>query len=373
MIRRFLPVILLIACAAGGAAFVQAQEVCGCAFVDKEQPVNVSVRPDGARKEVPAKPNMRIRSGDLLKVQKEPRGTLVCDGVKGNVPLKNPPLLQPVPCQVKKDDIFRIGPGRVVEGATMNDAADSSIPIVLSPRRTRLLGAHPTLRWRSVRGATRYRVIIRGPEGRVWSTTVNATPGAEAQEIIYPSSPDTPPLQPGVTYKLIVEANDRSSDEEDEPGLGFTLLTADQALKVREAEAEIDKLKLAETTRRFLVASMYTNADLNYEAIMLLEACPETFNDPESLRLLGELYLYIGLIRKAEATYLKLFEPKLKEKDTDLGQATASRMLGQIYEALGSRAAAVQSFSEAKRLYQTLEDEKATLQINERLKILQQR
>lgn len=373
MIKRFLLAILVIAFTADGAIFVQAQEICGCAFVDKEQPVNVSVRPDGARKEVPAKPNMRIRSGDLLKVQKQARATLVCDGVKGNLSLNNPPLLQPVPCQTKSEDIFRIGPGRVAEGATMNDTADLSIPIVFSPRKTRLLDAHPTLRWRVVRDATRYRVTVRGPEGRVWSTTVAAKPGAEVQEIVYPSSRDTPPLQAGVTYKLIVETNDRSSDEEDEPGLGFTLLTADKALKIRAAEAEINRLNLAEITRRFLVASMYANADLNYEAIMLLEASPDTLSDPESVRLLAELYLYIGLTRKAEATYLKVFEPKLKEKDTELGQAIASHMLGQIYERLGSRTAAIQSFLEAKRLYRMLEDGKAIEQIDARLKILQPR
>lgn len=64
-------------------------------------------------------------------------------------------------------------------------------PILLSPRRTRVLDGHSVLRWTAVPGAGSYLVRIRG-DGVDWSTNLDSR-----NELAYPDT--APELVPGST------------------------------------------------------------------------------------------------------------------------------------------------------------------------------
>ena len=147
----------------------------------------------------------------------------------------------------------------------------------------------------------------------------------------YPDS--APALQPGVNYRLIVTAGDRSSSEEPGAGLGFSVLGAEEAKTVTEAEAKIRALGLAETPAALLIANVYATNGLYAEAIEALERLPGS-QEPAVLRLLGDLYVSTGLNRLAEERYLTALARSEALSDVE-GQAQAHHALGRVYEAAG--------------------------------------
>jgi tetratricopeptide (TPR) repeat protein len=237
-------------------------------------------------------------------------------------------------------------------------------PRVVAPRKTKLLNPRPTLLWMPVAGATGYKIIVRGQNARgqnpYWKTDVPS--GAKLD---YPA--DAPPLEADTDYKLIVSAGDHQSDEEAEPGLGFALLKSDKAKEARDAEKKIRALGLPDASTRLVIAYLYAAYDLNAEAIEQLEGIPETLQEPAPARLLGALYLAIGLSRRAERHYLRALECSMKANDEE-GQAIAHKELGRIYdEALGARNAAIQHFEAALNWYKKLGDRQMARHIEEKL------
>lgn len=190
-------------------------------------------------------------------------------------------------------------------------------------------------------------------------------------DVVYPDN--APALSPGLTYKLSVTAGSRSSDEESVPGLGFSVLKIDEVQVVRDREAKIRALGLAEPPTRFLIAQLYASQDLSAEAIEQLEALSKPFKGPAVLRSLGDLYLKIGLNRLAEERYLSALE--LSQKANDLaGEAVVQNALGLIYrDVFGNKGEAMHRFQQATGLYQTLGDSKTVRQIQERLAVIQRR
>jgi len=237
-------------------------------------------------------------------------------------------------------------------------------PRVIAPRKTKLLNPRPTLLWMPVAGATGYKIIVRGQNARgqnqYWKTDVPS-----ATKLDYPTG--EPPLEADTDYKLIVSAGDHQSDEEAEPGLGFALLKSDKAKEVRDAEKKIRALGLPDAPTRLVIAYLYTAYDLNAEAIEQLEGIPETLQEPAPTRLLGAIYMAIGLSRHAEKHYLRALEFSRNVNDEE-GQALAHKELGRIYdEALGNRNAAIQHFEAALNWYKKLGDQQTARHIEEKL------
>jgi hypothetical protein len=320
---------------------------------------------------------MVVHTGDLLVVRRPVSGTLVCDNVAGTVGLRSAPRNQPVPCLQKPPEGILIGRnGRSIDSRTMAAGTELGFPVVLSPRLTKLLDPHPVLRWTTVGDAVSYKVTVRGGEGS-WSITVPARPGSQTQEIVYPRqcAPDqksdcAPPLRAGESYKLVVEANGRNSEEEDLPDLGFKLLTEEDAQKVRSKAEEINRLALAVSLKTRMLASLYANNGLNADAITTLESVPGSQPDPEAVRLLGDLYLKLKLTRRAEALYLNLLKPELVAQDIPAGRAITHQTLGEIYEALGNTQEAIKYYVEAVKIFRSLKDRKSIRRIKRRLAVL---
>jgi hypothetical protein len=365
---------------AGGCALnakAQTPPACGCAFVKDKQPREVRVVFAGQSQPKPAEANMVVYTGDLIKVSPGVSATLVCDNVAGTVELRSTPRNQPVPCRNTPPEGILIGRGgRAIDSTTMADIPDVGYPVILSPRGTKLLNARPVLRWTSVTDASAYKVTVRGEEDS-WSITVPAKTNSATQEIVYPGpcapgreSGCAPPLKSGEIYKLVVEANGRSSEEEDLPNLGFTILSDDKVRELGSKERLVKQLAVEDSLKTYMIASLYANNDLNADAIKLLEADTGTAHNPEAVRLLGNLYLKIGLTRRAEALYLSLLTPALATQDTLAGKALTHQTLGEIYESLGNPREAIKYYVEAREAFSALNDREMADRVERRLSAL---
>lgn len=292
------------------------------------------VKREGWTEYAPALFGTVLRRGDLLRLEDGDQATVVCADL---TPVPIQPGVTGVPCEAARPILlYKESPINIPR-----DIPPGEFPMIIAPRNTKLLTTHPMLRWTPVRGVITYQVSIRD-----WSTTV-----ISATQVAYPA--DAPPLATGETYKMVVRAGGRNSDEETTLGLGFALLNPDEAQAVREAERRIGALGLDAPAVDFLMAHLYAAQGLNAEAIEQLEALSTTPREPAVARLLGDIYLQIGLSSLAEGQYQQAAQ--LSEQVGDLeGQALAYHALGRIYEALGSRIDAAQQYGRAMELYRKL-------------------
>jgi tetratricopeptide (TPR) repeat protein len=222
-----------------------------------------------------------------------------------------------------------------------------------------VLGTHPLIKWTAVDGASGYTVSVRG-------SGVDWTSGEEVQDtqLAYPD--DAPPLQPGETYKVVVQAGDASSDQEGVPGLGFTVLGADEAQAVRDAEGRIKALRLDPASESLVQAHLYESHKLYSEAEQTLSGVAANVKSPAVSRLLGDLYATTGLNRPAEEQYVRALGLSSEEGDIE-GQALAQEKLGRVYSALGNKDQAAASLQQALDVYNRLGDTTMTEQINQEL------
>jgi hypothetical protein len=233
---------------------------------------------------------------------------------------------------------------------------DPLIPFIISPRATKLLNPTPTLRWNPVPGAKSYTVRLSGVN---WQDTVSAT------EVIYPGDP---PLQPGMTYLLIVEAdNGKSSKEEGVAGLGFSLLPDEEARHVRADAAKIAGLNLTDEAKAFALAQLYAGRGLYTEAIERLDKMAEAGIQAANIyRALGDLYRRIGLSLLAETRYSEAVTLAETARDIE-ALAAAQAGLGDVYAALGNKDEAVRWLKQAQAGYDALGDSQRASGVSERL------
>jgi hypothetical protein len=363
MMRRFLIclllfVLLILICESPGAVSTSAQESNPAA--ESESALNVivalqgqvSLKRSGWGNYAPAVFGTPLRRGDLLRVGESSQAKVVCSGLTVSDIARG---ISGVPCAGAKP-LLRYRGDLVI---STRGYGSVSFPVVISPRKTRLLNPHPSLRWTPVDGARSYTVIVRGNDLN-WSTEVRAKTGLD-----YPEN--APALKAGSAYKLIVIANSgRQSDEEAEPGLGFSVLTPDEAKEVVRDEQKIRQLGLPDEPTRLLVVYLYVARGLNAEAIDKLEGMSQLLQEPGPARLLGDLYLAVGLSRAAERRYLLALELSKKANDVE-GQALGHEALGRIYEALGNKDHVARHLKSALEFYKKLGDQRSVEQIEKRL------
>jgi hypothetical protein len=239
--------------------------------------------------------------------------------------------------------------------------ANPLIPYIISPRATKLLRATPKLSWNPVPGANSYTIHISGTD---WQETVDTT------EFDYPGSPA---LQPGTDYLLVVEAdNGKSSKEEGLPGLGFSLLSENDAQKILADEARIEALKLPGGSNTFALGKLYASHGLYAEAIELLEKAAREERQTVNVYLaLGELYRQVGLFSLAEARYMNALDAANQVNDME-SLAAAQHGLGQVYTSLGNKTEAGHWLTDSKSGYENLGDKQQVKLITEELQTLGQ-
>ena len=363
MTKRFLVYFVFLAllrCASGSwAVTTKAQPPVAGADNDRSLHVvadvqgQVDVKRKGRTKYEPVRIGTSLRRGDLLRVEASSRATVVCADLTKRDVMSG---FSGVPCHASRPKKVLIE----LRGSTIFPTRSyelPSFPIVVSPRKTKLLNPRPALRWAPVVGATAYKVIVSGPNLE-WMAVSSKT------EIVYPEN--APDLKAGNDYRLIVEANGRSSREESIPGLGFTLLPGGEAKEVRREAQRIHEMGLPDAPTRLLIAYLYASLDLNAEAIEELEKLPKTLSEPSPVRLLGDLYLAVGLNRRAEERFVLALELSQKAKD-DEGQALAHEALGLIYLGLGNKGEATRHLKSALESYKKLEDQQAAERIEKHM------
>jgi hypothetical protein len=222
-------------------------------------------------------------------------------------------------------------------------------PVVIAPRKTRVLDALPAIRWTAVPGVDEYMVAVRGP-GVEWQSPEPVA----GNSVQYPA--DAPPLKPGESYKVAVWQGNVNSDQEDVGGLGFTVVSSEEQKEVADLVAQIHALKLDTEAEELLVANLYATRELRADAIERLEALASEREAPAVERMLGELYVSVDRPDLAEPHYEEALQ--LSEQASDIeGQALANRSLGEIAYLSGADKAQVASrLQKALDLYQQLGD-----------------
>lgn len=365
MIRQFpsRPLCLLSAlflCLGARAAHAQSQQT----QADAHQVLNFAVfthgdvafKRKGWMKFVPMAFGTSLQPGDILKVGEQSGLKVVCSDLTLHEVANG---LSGIPCPAASG-ILHTPDGSLIE-PTRGWLADGSYPMILSPRRTRLLSALPALRWTPVEGAGRYTVIVR-TYNLSWQADVSSV-----TEIAYP--PTAPGLKPGIDYKLIVQAGNRSSEAEPGKGLGFSILGAAERRTVEQEQHKIEALGLPPGPTLFLTAYLYRAYDLESEAIVKLEAASQAMKEPAVIRLLADCYLSVRLVRKAEEAYLKSLQ--LAGAD-EVSQAETHFKLGDtIYrQLLGNPKAAAAHLNAALALARRVGDEETANRASQALAML---
>jgi tetratricopeptide (TPR) repeat protein len=206
-----------------------------------------------------------------------------------------------------------------------------------------------------VSGASQYIVAIRGDNFYWWSAVNPSTKSHEvATEMVYPET--APELAANVDYKLIVQTRGGSSSDEPGPGLGFSILASKDRKVVEKEQRKIEELRLPKGPTDFLIAYIYATHGLNAEGIQRLESIPPTFKAAAVARLLGDLYLNVGLTRQAEDSYLKSLNLSKDENDEE-GEMLAHFNLAHIYaQVLGNRDSAREHFDAVLALAEKIGD-----------------
>jgi len=262
---------------------------------------------------------------------------------KQNQPEKNPKPshLPQKPSKTKKRKPKIIDPRRCV---------DPLIPYIINPRRTALLGHLPNLQWNAVQDATCYSVSLQAFEETIWQTKI-----AETQLVYLGASP----LESGVEYTLLVEADTGTSSSDDamSGSIAFRLLDDTKMQKIQTAMQQSKQIQ--EENQIHKTISLYRSYELRAEAIKLLETEIQQGHQVEGYhQILGELYSEVGLSLEAETAYLKAVE--LAEDTDDLGaQAAAAVGLGNVYVALKTQDEALYWLTQAKYGYEALADMEA--------------
>lgn len=232
------------------------------------------------------------------------------------------------------------------------------IPYIISPRRTLLLNSLPMLHWNAVPGASRYTVSLMGDEDVLWETEVKGTEVRYSGEL---------PLESGVDYLLVIQADTGASSQEEElPDLGFSLLDENEATLVRDTVEQLVNLDLADEAKSLALVHLYRGYELRAEAIASLEVLVKQGSQTAAVyRILGELYREVGLNRLAQKHYLKAIE--LAGTEDVEGQAIAAEGLGKVYVAIANQQEAIRCLTQARDRYEALGDTQRLKELEKRL------
>ena len=259
---------------------------------------------------------------------------------------------------------------------------DSSVPYLITPRRTLILDRQPTFRWNTVPGVSCYTIALSTSAEVIWQQKVSKT------EIVYPGEPA---LEPGKLYSLTIKADTgTSSQDENVSGLEFVLLTNTDLKQVQTDVEQLTNLDLSDGAETLALANFYADYILNSDsapaynlaaknlatysltakAIEILEALvAQGSTTPAVYRILGDLYWESGLQLLAEAQYLKVVELAREPKDLE-ERAKAQFSLAEMYVVLEKWEETDQWLRQAKQSYTELGDRDIATMIEEQLEEL---
>ncbi len=253
---------------------------------------------------VPAGVGAQVEPGDLLRVEGG-EAAIFC----GNETLwDSSPLVltggesHGVPCLAGRSPRPFPSLSRLRESLLRGETGSrvENISYVLSPRSGFVRSDRPTLRWHTLANTDVYTVTLTGDD-ELERPPVQTSGG----ELAYPDA--WPSLAGGgASYSLVVQAGERSS-EEDGSGAkswGFSLLDPAQAAQLQSQEAKLRARPLGEDALTLLLAELYLSDAyrLRSEAAELLSGATVE-NLASAQVLLGELYLEMGLADESQPAF----------------------------------------------------------------------
>jgi len=225
------------------------------------------------------------------------------------------------------------------------DGNDPTLPYLITPRNSALLGRQPILQWNNINAAP-YQVTVRGGEVN-WSTSVNQS------QVIFPGNQQ--PLQPGFRYRVTVVAQSGKRTIPDDP-ISFTFLSNAQVRQVQQDVQQIKQLSFDPAAQILAIALLYQSYDLRAEAIALLkDTSSKGIQTTVTTQLLGELYQQSGLPGLAKDQYMKALQLAQTENNLE-AKAILQNHLGEVNESLDQLKEALRAFQDARLSYQALGD-----------------
>ncbi len=168
------------------------------------------------------------------------------------------------------------------------------VPLILSPRETRLLAGPVTFEWAGP-DRLRYSVRVLGPQGLVWGQA-----SLPRQTLGYPAT--APALSPGVTYTWELETSGHPVQRTQ-----FELLPDAEAARVQAALALVQPASLPgypRNTVTLMRAGLFFQERLYHDARRELLARIKADPDEPTLHLLlGQVYDRVGLKELAEEEF----------------------------------------------------------------------
>ncbi len=300
---------------------------------------------------VPASFGDGLWRGDVIVTMQDAQAEALCsDGQSIEVA---PNQSVPVTCGETPDPVYqsvivRIHGGQIeaLPSTRPTPSDGGNLPVVLSPRNTQLADGRPAIRWRAVEGAEGYEVVVSGPGGELWRATAQET------ELPYPEM--QPPLEAEVGYLIQVTARMAQAEQSrSSEAVLVTVLSAAEVEQVRQFEAQIEGLGLSGESARFFLAAYYADQELYDEAIVELVSLAEEAPSPPAHRLLGDVYLDVGLDDEAAQSYRDACELAQEQGNRPV-QAGAEVGLGHAAFAAGRFEEALSHYRAAQALYQEL-------------------
>jgi hypothetical protein len=241
------------------------------------------------------------------------------------------------------------------------------IPYLISPHRTLILNATPTLRWNTVVGATQYTVQVKNGPRIIWQTQVKET------QVTYPGKPI---LQPGVPYSVTIQT-DTGKLAQSETGNQFIILKDADAKVVQTEIKLINQSDFSPEVKALNLAEYYTDYEvpepvaygltdktsksyrLTADAIAVLESFlkENQSSSPLFYRMLGDFYAQTGVMRPAEQAYLQAIEQVRSSEDVE-EWSLAMYGLGELYEAIQDSQQAIIWYSQARIGFIVLDDQR---------------
>jgi tetratricopeptide (TPR) repeat protein len=189
-------------------------------------------------------------------------------------------------------DILR--PNQALFATGLPQAGEPADLLLLHPRNTLVAETCPAFQWQHVEGATRYRLLLRAPDGKTWSR--------ETRHTVLPYPDEAAPLSPGSVYSVTLASPDLGGAAEKTQ---LRVLDQSSLAEVGAAEAAMRALPLDRASKSYLLAQLYRGWKLWSAAIGQLEGLlqVEEHVSPGVWQQLGDLYFQVALYPQAQGAY----------------------------------------------------------------------
>ena len=208
-------------------------------------------------------------------------------------------------------------------------------PILLSPRNTAVMDAHPLLVWTRVPDAVEYEIKLRGPVGisiRLAAADLHcgkdSGPWHDLEVCSWAPSGKWPALEPEKPVSLEFGSRQTLTAplRQVREVYQIHLLAIDDQSSVREGLRQIAALPMDTASRLLLTAGAYSRGGLYADAIATYDEALRAQEMPEARVTLGDLYLTSGLTALANREYRQV----LAGAPDSAAQAAAEFGLGYV-------------------------------------------